>query len=305
MAGKLLVLNKDADTVSVIDADTGETEHVVETDFNPHEVIITVDGEKTFVTCSLGNRINVIDNETFEVVDRLDHEDFDFPHGLDVTADGERVYMASTYSEKVFSIDADDHEIENVVPTYQTYSHMITIDNESQTAYLANIGSDNVTVFDLETETVSGHFPVGGEPEGIRIHPNGRDLYVANQEDGDLYVVDTETYEVAYECVLGECPIRVVFSPDGEYALIPNRLSDDLSIVKTDHLRDGERRPWEIKRIPVGKWPGGTVVDDDGTTAYVANNKTNDVSVIDMESLTEVDRFDAGIHPDGMAYLAE
>jgi YVTN family beta-propeller protein len=60
-------------------------------------------------------------------------------------------------------------------------------------------------------------------------------------------------------------------------------------------------RHWEIKRIPVGRWPGGTVFSSDGSRAFVANNKTNDISIIDVASLKEVDRFDAGNHPDGVA----
>ena len=59
----------------------------------------------------------------------------------------------------------------------------------------------------------------------------------------------------------------------------------------------------EIKRIPVGRWPGGIVFDETGERAYIANNKTNDVSIVDMESLKEIGRFDAGIHPDGIGYL--
>jgi YVTN family beta-propeller protein len=41
MSDRLLVLNKDSDTVSYIDPSTGETTAVVETDFNPHEVAIS------------------------------------------------------------------------------------------------------------------------------------------------------------------------------------------------------------------------------------------------------------------------
>jgi YVTN family beta-propeller protein len=86
---------------------------------------------------------------------------------------------------------------------------------------------------------------------------------------------------------------------------VPNRETHDVSVVDTTHERDGEVRPWEVARIPVGRWPGGTVFDPDGERAFVANNKTNDVSVLDAESLAEVDRYDVGIHPDGIAYLPD
>jgi len=45
------------------------------------------------------------------------------------------------------------------------------------------------------------------------------------------------------------------------------------------------------------------VFDPSGTRAYVANNKTNDVSVIDTQTLKEIGRIEAGVHPDGIAFL--
>jgi len=58
----------------------------------------------------------------------------------------------------------------------------------------------------------------------------------------------------------------------------------------------------EIKRIPVGFWPGGTDFNEEGDKAYVANNKTNDVSVIDVTTLKVIKTIDVGIHPDGLIF---
>ncbi len=51
----LIVLNKDEDSISIVDVEKGEEVKRIETDHNPHEVVITMDGKKTYVTCSLGN----------------------------------------------------------------------------------------------------------------------------------------------------------------------------------------------------------------------------------------------------------
>jgi YVTN family beta-propeller protein len=302
---RLLVLNKDEDTVSVVDADAGEIESTVETDFNPHEAIVTPDGSKTYVTCSLGGRVNVIDNDSFEVIERLDHEHFEFPHGLATRDGADEIWLAATRSSHLYVIDAASAEIRDVRRTHQNLSHMVALTPDESTAYVANIGSDNVTVVDAETHEIETHVPVGERPEGIGVHPDGEHLYVANQDDGTLSVLSTDDHEEVAELRLGTTPIRVVFSPDGEYALVPNRESDDVSVIDTAFERGGEVTPWEIARIPVGVWPGGTVVDAAGETAYVANNKTNDLSVLDLESLTEAGRIDVGIHPDGMVRLPE
>ncbi|MFW6141189.1 MAG: beta-propeller fold lactonase family protein [Candidatus Saliniplasma sp.] len=299
----LLVLNKDEDSVSVIDIEKKETVKKIDTGHNPHEIAVTLDGQKSYVTCSLGNEINVIDNENFEIVKRIEHEKFDFPHGVGLTKDDKKLYVASTYSSIIFVIDTETDEITNHFPTYQEHSHMITFSSDGKKVFIPNIGSDNMTVVDVGKEKVVNHFPVGGGPEGTAVHDESGLLYVANQKDGTLYVFDTENYEIQYKRRLGTTPVRIIFSPDEKYAFIPNRESDDVSVVQTDFERDGEIVPWEMKRIPVGVWPGGVVFDESGEKAFVANNKTNDISVIDVEMLEEIGRIDAGIHPDGIAYL--
>lgn len=303
MADQLLVLNKDSDTMSVIDADTGETETVVETDFNPHEITVTPDGSKAYVTCSLGGSLLVFDTDSWDLLERIEDEDFDFPHGLAIRESANELWLASTYSSMVYVIDTDADEILEKFPTHQDKSHMVAITPDEERAFIANIGSENVTAIDCEERRILADPIVGEEPEGIEAHPEGG-LLVANQGDGMLSVLDPETFEKRGRALLGENPIRVVSSPNGRHVLVPNREGDDVSLIDTQHVRDGEVRPWEIKRIPVGIWPGGTVFDDDGDRAFVANNKSNDVSVIDCETWTEVDRYKTELHPDGIAYLS-
>lgn len=304
MADRLLVLNKDADTLSVIEADTGVTERIVETAFNPHEIEVLPDKGKAYVSCSLGDTVLVFDTTTWEELARIEHEAFEFPHGFAYRASADELWLASTYSSEIFVIDAETDEIRTHVPTYQDKSHMIAFGPEERQAFIANIGSDTVTVLDADTQQLMADIEVGAGPEGIAVHPTAGVL-VANQDDGRLSVFDPETFEEHGQALLGTTPIRVVPSPNGRYVLIPNRESNDVSVIDTEHTRDGEQRPWEIQRIPVGIWPGGTTFNPDGTRAFVANNKTNDVSVIDTNTWTEQTRYETGIHPDGIAYLPQ
>ncbi|MEZ3116187.1 YncE family protein [Halobaculum sp. MBLA0147] len=301
---ELVVLNKDADSVWYLDADTGEHLATVETDFNPHEVVVTPDGDHAVVTCSLGDSLLVLDNASREVVHRFEHELFDFPHGLAIRESADELWLASTYSSQLFVFDLDSWELLETVPTHQEHSHMVTFSPDETTAYVANIGSDTISVVDADERRVVADPPVGEGPEGIATDPDTGEILVANQDDGRLSVLDPETYE-SEVALLGETPIRVVVDPAGRYALVPNRESDDVSVIDTEFVRDGERRPWEVARVPVGIHPGGTVFDPDGGRAFTANNKTNDVSVIDTEARAEVARYDTGIHPDGIDIVPE
>ena len=296
-SGTLIVLNKDANTVSFINTRTGATLRDVAVDRNPHEIAITRDGRTSFVTNSGGNTLSIIDNVSMTERDRIAHPDFRFPHGVGLTPDDRHLWLASTRSDRVFVFSASSLEVEAVIPTGQSRSHMVSPNLDWSRVYVPNIGSATVTVIDVVKQMIIKHIAVGNGPEGVGVDPGNGELFVANQHDNSLYIMDEVNHGLLARLSLGTLPIRIAFTPNGRYALLPNRESNDLSIV------DIERR-WEIKRIPVGIWPGGTVVDEDNTFAYVANNKTNDISVIDLSSLREVDRLAAGVHPDGMGIIS-
>ncbi len=292
----LLVLNKDENTVMYVDPVRRAVVKAVPVDKNPHEVVISPDGALAYVTNSGGNTLSVLDNRTMQEIKRIEHPDFHFPHGLAITRDGQRLLLASTRSAKFFVFSLPDLTVKHVFSTGQDSVHMVSLTPDEHFAYIANIRSNTVTRFDLQTEQVLEHIPVGQGPEGLAVHPNGSELYVANQHDDNVYVINMADHQVKQTMKLGSLPIRLIFSPDGHYAFVPNRESGDLSIIDCS-------RPWEIKRIRVGVWPGGVVFDAAGKNAYVANNKTNDISIIDVETLKEIGRIDAGIHPDGIAYF--
>ncbi len=52
----------------------------------------------------------------------------------------------------------------------------------AQNAYITNFGSNNVSVIDTATNTVTAAIPVGGaEPYGVAVAPDSSRVYVANQ----------------------------------------------------------------------------------------------------------------------------
>lgn len=298
----LIVLNKDEDTISIIDLTNDKEIKRIPVDYNPHEVAISPDKKKTFITCSLGNSMYVLDNSSFEVIDIIKHEDFNFPHGLAVSKERNELYLASTYSNKFFVFDIETHQIKKVHDTYQNLSHMVTLDSEEKRAYIPNIGSNNMSIYDLHEEMIVNHFPVGKGPEGLAIYKNG-DIYSANQHDNMVVVYDPVTLTEKFKVRVGILPIRAMFTPDYKYLFVPNRESHDVSIIDPNYEFCGKIRPYEIKRLPLGRWSGGVIFSPDSKFAYIANNKTNDVSVVDIELLEEVKKIKVGIHPDGIAYL--
>jgi len=293
---RLLVLNKDEDTVSVIETQQGRCLQVVPVGGHPHEVAISSDGATAYVSNAMGNSVSILDTKAKEETGRIEHNEFQFPHDLKISPDGTKLYIAVTYANKIFIYERPSHRLLKILPTGQRLSHMLSSTPDWKTLYIPNLGSNTLSVLNTETDEIEKHISVGKKPEGVAVHPSGDFLYVANQDENNVYVVSTEHHGILAKCLIGDLPVRLVFSPNGKLAFTANRLSHDVSVICTQRHR-------EIKRIPVGRWPGGIVFNPAGARAYVANNKTNDVSVIDVEALKEIDRFEAGIHPDGIGLL--
>ncbi|MFW6074265.1 MAG: beta-propeller fold lactonase family protein [Chloroflexota bacterium] len=305
----LLVLNKDDQTVMFLDQEEGEIVASLRVDRNPHEAILTPDDKVAYVSNAGGRTVSVIDVEMRHEVTRIENDEWRFPHGLEVTRDGLYLMVAATYSNAiwVYRRDPEDpasHELVKVIETGQEKSHMVHFSPDGRRAYVPNIGSGTVSVVDVAEMEVSGRIAVGPGPEGVAVHPLDGTIYVANQGDGTLMVIDPDSLEVVHTLQLGDTPVRATFSHDGEYCFVANRLSHDISVIAHEWSgATAEPQPWEIKRLPVGRWPGQIVMGPGGNHAWVTNNKTNDISEIDLGTLTETRRFTAGIHPDGMIWV--
>lgn len=305
----LLVLNKDDRSVQIIDDVSGETTTTLPVGLNPHEAIVSPDGRVAYVSNAGDNTISIIDLDGPEVVGQIRDDHWRFPHGLEFTGDGKYLWVAVTRSHGIwiYERDPDDptsHSLVKVVPTQHRMSHMVHLSPDGGRAYVPNIESGVLTVFDTEAMEVISQIRVGPGPEGVAVHPLDGTIYVANQEDDTLYVLDDRNYDRRHKLTLGSLPVRASFTHDGELVLVSNRYSHDISVIS--HRWDRAtitHRPWEIKRIPVGRWPGQIVMAPDGNRAWVTNNKTNDISEIDLGTLTEVRRIPAGVHPDGMAWV--
>ncbi|MFW6321193.1 MAG: YncE family protein [Halohasta sp.] len=303
MNDRLLVLNRDDDSVSVVDPETGETVADVETDFGPETIETSPDNAKSYVTCSQGDTLNVIDNGSYAVTGRIEHELFDEPRGLVVRERANELWLVSRNNSQLFVFDIETDALLDVIPTHQSESNTISLNGDESLAYVTNSSGNTLTIIDCEQRRISVDVPVGDGPEGVAVNPETDNVYVTIQNESRLTVHDPERHHTVYETGLGQSPTGIVFSPDASVALVPNRLSNDVSVIETRFHRCGRGRPWEVERIPVGIWPGDIVFNSDGSVAYVSNNKTNDVSVIDVDSREETSRIDVRTYPDGITYL--
>ncbi len=71
---------------------------------------------------------------------------------------------------------------------------------------MTNSGSNTVSVIDTTTKKITATVPVGHDPVGVEVSPDGTNLYVVNNEDNSVYVINTITYTVSNIVTVGKYP---------------------------------------------------------------------------------------------------
>jgi len=138
---------------------------------------------------------------------------------------------------------------------------------------VANNHSDNVSVIDGETNTVTATVPVGHKPIGVAVNPGTNRIYVANNHSDNVSVIDGETDTVTATVPAGDGPFSVAVNAITNRIYVANGTSDDLSVI------DGETNT-VTATIPVEDWPYGVALNSDTNRIYVVNT-VGSVSVID------------------------
>ena len=162
----------------------------------------------------------------------------------------------------------------------------------ARNAYVANSGSDNVSVIDTATNQLLGG-PIAApaaEYGTIAITPDGSRAYVADGETDSVSVIDTATnLVVAGPITVGDYPVGVAITPDGRRAYVSNASSDNVSVIDT------ATNQVLGSPITVGEAPTASRSPPTARRAYVANYSFGgSVSVIDTATNQVVGGADHG-----------
>lgn len=71
----------------------------------------------------------------------------------------------------------------------------VAVDRFAQRLYVANAGSDSISIIDLNSGQARGHIDVGANPRGLLLNRDNTLLYVHNALDGTVTTIDTRTLE--------------------------------------------------------------------------------------------------------------
>ncbi|WP_421792028.1 beta-propeller fold lactonase family protein [Hyphobacterium sp.] len=295
---QIVIVNKGADTVSIIDAASYESAGDIAVGRNPHEVYVSPDGETAYISDygnSQGTTISVIDLETATRTDVWDLQGNRGPHGIWVSNDGTLVWATTETSGTVVELSTPTGELTNVWETNQLTSHQLVPTPDDTKLYVANIGSASVTVIDRIANTVTTVRTDAGA-EGIDVSPDGSEVWVTNRGADNISIIDVATDTVIDTISSqGGFPIRAKFTPDGSQVFVSNATTGSVAVF------DAETRA-HLGTVEVGAVPVGILISPDGGRAFIANTQDDFITVIDVATREVIDRIETGDEPDGMAW---
>ena len=167
--------------------------------------------------------------------------------------------------------------------------------NPISEAYIANDGSNSVTVINTANNTILTTISVGSAPNSIAASPDGSRVYVAN-EGQTVSVINTSTHKVIATIPVGAYPTGIVVSPDGNRVYVVNNNSADVSVINTTTNT-------VISTISIGGGIFGIAISPDGKTLYVTNEVQNNLVVISTatNTITATITEDLGSDSEGVA----
>jgi PQQ-dependent catabolism-associated beta-propeller protein len=313
-AGRAYVSNEDGHTITVIDTSTNAVVSTIPVGKRPRGISVSPDGSLVYVALSGLPKCppSVPDAECEKL-------------GRDLKADGVAVVDAKALKlVRVFNAGSDPEQFD------------LASDGR---LYVANEDAATTTVLDVSSGKIIARVPVGKEPEGVRVSPDGRWTLVTNESDNSISVIDTKSLKEVKHIIVGKRPRDAAFTPDSRMAYVSGEFDSSVyrirvpegtverivqldanakpMSVKLDATRnrlyvstgrggkvaviDVAGTPKLIQEIAVGQRPWGIALSEDGKLLYTANGPSNDVSVVDTATLKVIKRIPVGQSPWGIA----
>jgi YVTN family beta-propeller protein len=326
----LLVLEKEQNTLVIVDPVSLTIAARVPVGDNPHEVAVSADGKTAYISNYGGNTIAVVDLVAQKPLAPIDLGALRQPHGLEF--DGGKLYFTAEAAKVVGRYDPATHQIDWVIGTGQNRTHMVTVSKDLKTVFTSNVSSATISVIAQSAAQGPGPGPgrgpgppmrgpaPGGRPggppmrgpgmdwvvtdiavghgsEGFDLTPDGKELWVANAQDQTISIIDVVSRKVVETIPSTQAANRLKITLDGKYVFVSDMGGNDLLVL------DAATRK-EYKKIALPASSEGLLMAPGGHIAYTTLNTRDAVAVIDLDTMKMTGEVKTGRGPDGLAWAA-
>src|SRR5260370_2161185 len=91
----------------------------------------------------------------------------------------------------------------------------LVVTPDGSAVYVANSGSNTVSVISSPANSVVATIPVGNVPMFVAVSPDGSTVFVSNNQDGTVSVISSKTKTVTNTTSVATAPLVLKDKPDG------------------------------------------------------------------------------------------
>ena len=158
-------------------------------------------------------------------------------------------------------------------------------DTAGKLLYVANENDNTVTVIDIEKRERLAEVPVGVEPEGMAISPDGKIVVSTSETTNVAHFIDTQTRKIVANVLVDTRPRYAEFKPDGSELWVSAEIGGTISVVDPVKRIVTKKIAFEIAGLRREMiQPVGIAITRDGKTGFVALGPANRIAVIDGAS---------------------
>jgi YVTN family beta-propeller protein len=192
-------------------------------------------------------------------------------------------------------INAEDNTVAGMLPLHKQ-PVSIDVDSKGERAYVANSGSNSVSVIDLKNRREIAQLGAGSDPSCARISPDGKSLVVSDRGGNSVTIIDPETGRT--RAVFTGCPGAVdpIVTRDSSKAFIACSAGHAVMVIAL-----AQQHPYEPDQLQtlmdVGRAPMNLALKPDGGEIFVSNSLSDSVSEVVTNSNDVLDAILIGERP--------
>ena len=141
--------------------------------------------------------------------------------------DQQRLAVSSSLSQVVFLLDPVTLTTMDAVPVGSSPQGLVAWNH---LLYIAESGSNTVSVYDLDARQVRGRINVGLSPRRLLLSMNN--IYVSNYSGGSVSVLLPGQLSVMRKITVGDAPLEMVSSVGRRWLYVGNQKSQDLTVIE-------------------------------------------------------------------------
>jgi len=216
-----------------------------------------------------------------------------------VSTEYDRLFAACQWQSAVVAFNATSGLVEGYIDVGQQPIGM-ALDKSTGRLYVANLGSDNLSVISVSSLAIIGAIPLNTSPSNLTLNGDDQVLYVAESSADSIVEISPTNDSIVGRIALsaGAHPVAIAYCNSTGDAYVAERGLNATAVISTSTST-------VIGSIPVGNQPTALACDQNNGDVYVATllltQNSNSVKVISGATQNVIATVTVGFFPTAIA----